>query len=478
VFLLWRLSYIDMRMNRRLFVTFAAISPRIFADWTQFRGGAGSGVSDGTSLPAMLEKPVWRTSLPMGKSSPVIAGDRIYVTAAEEKTLLTVAVERRTGREVWRRQIPASRSEHLHQLNFPASATPVTDGRHVWVFFGDFGLACFRVSGEERWRLPIGPFNNLHGMGASPVLARGKILMLCDQDTNAFLVAVDAESGKIAWKVDRSEVQHGFSTPVVWGDQVIAPGSYQMTAYSIATGEKLWWVRGLTWQPKSVPIIGRAGGEEVLFFNGWAPGGDAGQQYELPEFRVVVKQCDTDRDGRLSNSELNVKEWRPTGTWEAVDLDNDGFLDSRDWSFFKARRSARNSMMAVKLGGKGDVTSSHVLWRFEKNQPDVPAPLLYRDALYLIKNGAILTILDAATGTLLKQDRLRDAPGEYYASPVAGDGKAYFSSREGKISVLETKSPWNVLSVNDMGDELFATPALHDGRIYVRSNSALSCFGV
>src|SRR5262249_40543832 len=161
-----------------------------------------------------------------------------------------------------------------------------TDGKNVFAFFGDFGLISYGPDGEERWRIPLGPFTNLHGMSASPVLSGDTLLQNCDQDTGSFTLAVNKETGKVRWKADRSDIPHGFSTPVVYHDQVIAPGAYQLVAYSLETGEKVWWVRGMTWQPKSAPIV--AG--DILYFNGWAPGGDPGQQKDLPTFAQVLKE--------------------------------------------------------------------------------------------------------------------------------------------------------------------------------------------
>jgi len=203
------------------------------------------------------------------------------------------------------------------------------------------------------------------------------VILVFDTDTDAHIIAVGADSGKIAWKTPR-DVINGYSTPIIYhpirgSAQIIAPGSYQLTAYSIVDGEPLWFVRGLTCQPKSAPTI--AG--DILYFNGWTPGNDAGQQVELPAFAEVIASADANHDEKLSQIEL-PQPWQPTGTWRAIDLDRDGFLNEREWTFFRTRRSSRNGLLAVKLGGSGDVTDTHVLWRFEKSLPDVPAPSFTR----------------------------------------------------------------------------------------------------
>ena len=448
-------------------------------EWSQFRGPNGAGISDETSLPVEFgprQNVVWKTALPRGASSPALAADRIFLTGSEADRRLTFCLDRATGKILWRREIQVDRAEHLHQLNDPASSSPITDGTNVYVFFGDFGLASYGPDGRERWKRPLGPFTNLHGMGASPILAGEKLLMNCDQNNDSYLLAVDRNDGHTLWKTERPEVTHGFSTPILCRlksgpTQVIVPGSYQLIAYSVDTGEKLWWVRGLTWQVKSMPVI--AG--DILYFNGWAPGGDPGEQADLPAFREVIAKCDRNHDGMLGKDEL-PKEWQPTGSWEAVDLDSDGLLNERDWNFFRARRAAQNSLIAVRLGGKGDVTDTHILWRYSKAQPDVPCPLVYKGVLYLVKTGGIATSLNPITGVVLKQSRLRGALEGYYSSPVGADNKVYMISQAGKVSVLKAAGDWDLLALNDLDEEVYSTPAIAAGKIYLRTRNTLYCF--
>jgi outer membrane protein assembly factor BamB len=454
--------------------------PLLFAaEWSQFRGPNGAGVAAETSLPVEFgpnRSVVWKTTLPNGKSSPALTADRIFLTASEGNRLITLSLDRATGKILWRREIVADRAEVLHTLNNPASSSPITDGKNVYVFFGNFGLASYGPNGEERWKRPLGPFTNLHGMGASPILAGEKVLMNCDQNNDSYLLAVDKSDGHTLWKTERPEVTHGFSTPILYhppggADQVIVPGSYQLIGYSVATGEKLWWVRGLTWQVKSMPVI--AG--NIVYFNGWAPGGDPGEQADLPTFQEVVAKADKNHDGKLAQDEL-PKEWQPTGTWGAIDLDGDGKLNERDWNFFRARRAAQNSIIAVRLGGKGDVTDTNLVWRYTKALPDVPCPLVYKGVLYLVKTGGIATTLNPETGEVFKISRMRGALEGYYSSPVAADGKVFMSSEGGKVSVLKAGPEMELLALNDLGEDIFATPAIADGKIYLRTRSALYCF--
>lgn len=448
------------------------------ADWPQFRGVDGHGVAAEATLPAEFSPTKnirWMTAVGPGKSSPVVFGNRVCLTSAESQKLTTLCLDARTGKPLWSRTIAAQRSENRNTLNHPAAPTPAGDGRNLYVFFSDFGLVSYSLDGDERWRLALGPFSNLHGMSASPVLAEDKVVLALDQDTGAHLLAVDRNSGRVVWKADRSDFSHSFSMPGVYRPasgpaEIVMPGAYRMVAYSAQTGEKLWWLRGLTWQPKSPPIVRG----DTLYFNGWAPGGDPGQQRDLPPFEDVVKIADANGDGKLSPDEIPA-DLRHSGSWQAIDLDHDGVMDARDWSFYRARRSARNALMAVRLGGRGDVTGTHVLWRFDKSLPDVPVPLLYNGTLFLVRTGGIFTTVDPATGEVHKQGRLTGALEAYYSSPVAAGGKVYVASEHGKVVVLKAAADWEILAVNDFGEDIFATPAIAGGRMFLRTHSAVYC---
>ncbi len=450
------------------------------ADWPQLRGPNGSGLCPTCGqIPTEFgpqKNVLWKTEVPAGNSSPILIGDRILLTAAVDDDLITMSLSRATGKLQWRQSVRAARKEFQHTLNHRAAPTAVTDGQNVYSFFADFGLAAYSLDGKPLWQLPLGPFNSLHGIAASPVYADGRILLVCDQDTDAFILAVDAATGKPAWKQPR-EVTNGYSTPIVYRPpngptQVIAPGSYQLTAYSIATGEPLWFVRGLTCQPKSPPTI--AGG--ILYFNGWTPGNDTGQQVELPAFPEVIAAADANHDGKLAQAEL-PQPWQPTGTWKAIDLDRDGFMNQREWTLFRSRRASRNSTMAIRLGGSGDVTDTHVLWRFEKSLPDVPAPLVYNGVVFLVRSGGIATTLDAKTGKVLKQARLTGALEDYYSSPIGVDGKVYIASEHGKVVVLRAAGDWEILAVNEFDADIYATPAISEGKMYIRTRNSLYAIG-
>lgn len=459
-------------------------TPTVTADdWTQFRGPNASGVSNDTGLPIQFgpnQNVIWRTELPPGHSSPVLTQNRIFLTAYQSDKLIVICLDRASGKRIWQREITRPRSQELHKSNSPASPSPVTDGQNVYAFFTDFGLISYDADGKERWRLPLGPFNNPFGMGTSPILADGILLLNCDSESDSFFIAVDKNTGKVKWRQERPEATRGFATPVLYQPargslQVLVAGSLRLSAYEVATGKEVWWIRGLTWQIKPTPVFGR----DTLYILGWAGGADPGQQEDVPPFEEVLKKLDANKDGRLAKEELD--DQRIKKDWISFDLDRDGFLNERDWRAYRAKRSVQNGVLAYRIDKqkemRGDLTDSHLLWRYQKSLPNVPSPLFYQDVVYLLKEGGILTSLDPKTGAVLKQGRLRDAPGDYFASPVGADGKIFTLSHEGKLTVLKAGSDWEILAVNVLDDLCNATPAIVGGRIYLRTHSALYCFG-
>ena len=180
------------------------------ADWSRFRGPNGSGLADTKGLPTEFGPAlnvVWKTELPQGFSSPIIHGNRIFLTGFRDDRLLTFAVDRATGKVLWEREVPRDRTEKLDKRNHPAAASAATDGKSVYVFFGDYGLLAYTVEGKELWRKPLGPFNNIYGMGASPIIVDDKVVLACDQSTGSFIVAFDAKTGRERWRTARPEAQ-------------------------------------------------------------------------------------------------------------------------------------------------------------------------------------------------------------------------------------------------------------------------------
>ena len=450
--------------------------------WDRFRGPNGSGVSTETGVPAEFgpdKNVVWKTPLPAGLSSPVFGRDSIFLTGFEDNKLITFSLDRRTGRIQWRRELLRDRAGKLREPNNPASPSVATDGRNVYAFFQDFGLIGYGPDGNELWRLPLGPFNNPMGMGSSPVYVDGTVIQVCDSETDSFMLAVDAATGAVKWRNERPYSLRGFSTPVVYrpeaaGAQVLVPGSYELAAYEVASGERVWWVEGLTWQMKPTPVLD---GEGYAYVLGWAGNADLGQQEEVPPFDRTLAEFDSDGDGRLSATEVSGLFGRKVRNGlGSYDLDNSGYMELRDWEHHRLKRRAVNAMRKIKLGGRGDMTESAVQWLHYKTLPNVPSPLLYDGIVYLIKDSGILTALSASDGSVLKQGRLREAMGRYFSSPIAADGKVFVADETGQISVIRPGADWSVTHSVAMGEEIYATPVVMDGRLFVRTQAALYCF--
>jgi outer membrane protein assembly factor BamB len=252
--------------------------------------------------------------------------------------------------------------------------------------------------------------------------------------------------------------------------EVIVPGAYSLSGYSAEDGERLWWIRDGSWQPKSTPIVDG----DMIYVNSWEGGGGASPG-EVQSFETLLEQANADGDGKISEPELLAVE--PKLRFYTTDLDSYGLLDARDWDFYRARKTSRSELLAIRHGARGDLTDTeHIVWRLDKFLPNVPSPLLYDGVIYLVKDGGIVTSLDAKTGEILKQGRLREALDAYYASPVAADGKVYMASQGGVVSVLRAGREWEILASNEFGEEIFGTPAIVDDRIYLRTKQALYCF--
>jgi hypothetical protein len=189
----------------------------------------------------------------------------------------------------------------------------------------------------------------------------------------------------------------------------------------------------------------------------------------------MLAKHDANKNGTLEENEL------PPGPakdrFSMLDRNKDGHITRDEWEFGRKRfEAAQNRMMAIRPGGKGDITKAHVLWSQEKYLPVIPSPLHYQGRLFLARNNGLFAVLDARTGKLRKQGRLFGAS-NYYSSPVGADGKVWFTSQSGDVTVARIEPDWRVVCRARFGEEIFATPAIVDGKIYLRTTGHLYCFG-
>ncbi|MCE9603709.1 MAG: PQQ-binding-like beta-propeller repeat protein [Planctomycetia bacterium] len=464
-----------------IIVLFAASFAQAAEPAAYFRADAGV-AADSKPLVEKFDDStlLWRQPLAPGHSTPCVCGDSIFLTTFENKELATVALDRRTGKPRWRQVAPARELETFHPTGSPAAATAACDGRRVFTFFGSYGLLCYDLDGKLLWSKPMGPFQDEFGSGSSPILVDGKLILNEDHDRDSFLLAVDPATGDTIWKTAREGFTRSYATPVVWTlggrRQLIVAGALQLVAYDVETGRQLWSMDGMARIVNTTPAIDG----EMLYVATWSPGGDTDARIGMESWESATKQWDKNADGRLARDEVSNPE--VLDRFFRIDLNQDRGLDEGEWKkYARVFELAKNSIQVFRpttsaSEPSADVKKMEVVWQYQKGLPYVPSPLVYRKVVYLVKDGGILTTLDAANGKLLKTGRLPGA-GNYMASPIAGDGKVYLLSERGSLNVLAAGGKWDILSTHDFAERTVASPVIADDRIYIRTEQAVYCLG-
>jgi outer membrane protein assembly factor BamB len=446
------------------------------ADWPRFRGPNGTGVSEAKNLPVEFGKErnlKWRVDVPAGTSSPIVSAGRIFLTAFENDDRMLLCLDAADGRLLWKQTTPKDRTEAAHPLNGPVTPTPASDGKNVYAFFPEVGLMSWDHDGKLRWKTPLGPFSSIQGLAGSPIVVGDVVVLLIDQANGGWVAGFDAKTGKRRWKADRpSTVWGGYTTPLVYRPkngpaQVIVFASLETTAYQISTGERLWWLSGLGVAPAASPsLVG-----DVLYTN---------QTYgsEISAPFSVWAGMDKNKSGKIEREEVNdAGIQRLIFGADAEFGNNDGVLEAEEWNKFDEAGRTSGGLVALQLGGRGDLSKSAPRWRVTKSVPYLTASVVYEGVLYSIRDGGILASIDPVKGEILKQGRVEGALDKYYASPVAGDGKVYLTSEAGKVAVVKAGGDWQTLAVADLDEPAYATPALVDGGVIVRTRKALYRFG-
>lgn len=442
-------------------------------EWTRFRGPNGSGISSSEGLPVDFgteQNLSWRTELPSGRSSPVLTKDFVYVTASTDEKLLVYCLNRADGSERWTRELDRARREEIYKANDSASPTPATDGENVYVFFPELGLISYGAKGEERWRLPLGPFVSFYGMAASPILVGELLILQCDQQSGSYLLAVDTATGKQRWRTERTGMIESWTTPALYPADdphtVIVFGSFSICGYALESGEETWRMEGLGYAPACSPLVD---GDRIF----------ATVQHHaeqpMPSFDSILADKDADGDGKLTKAE--VEGYWLLDHWGWADANRDDIVTAEEWNFINAGMTNRDyGVFAIDLAEGDEGVTPTLGWRYKRSLPEISSPLLHDGVLYLVKNGGIVTALDAATGEALKSERIRAGGSEFHGSPAAADGKLYVPSNVGEVSVLQCGPEWELLAVNDLGEPIESSPAIDGGALYVRTESALYCF--
>jgi outer membrane protein assembly factor BamB len=418
-------------------------------DWPQWRGPQGNGVSVEKGLPARWGpgEVAWKARLEgLGVSSPIVEGDRVFVTSQHgrgtrrpgthptlargesskaEKPLggegkneredgpvvfLVDAFARQDGRRLWQYQLPAEGElPAVHEKHNLATPSPVTDGARVYAWFGNGQLAAIGVDGKPVWTRNLardyGPFDVTWGHGSSPALYGDLLLLLCDHEHASYLLALDKRTGRQRYKVNRGKGLRSHSTPTVVrgprGDELIVNSSERIDSYDPRTGKLLWWAG----EPNRFPI-------------------------PVPAFHAGV--------------------------------------------LYTSRGYRSGPYMAIRTGGRGDVSKSHVLWSVPTGAPYVSSLVYYEGLVYMASDAGVVTAVDAANGERVWQERV---DGIFTASPVAVDGKIYLLSETGDAYVLRAGRHPQVLEKNVVGERMVASPAVSQGRLYIRTDDSLIAIG-
>jgi outer membrane protein assembly factor BamB len=448
-------------------------------DWPQFRGGNASGVSSSKGLPLEFSaesKVAWRAKLGDGIGSPAVMKGRVFTTAmVGEQKAAVFGFDAANGSQLWRTEFATGALPRITPPNSHASSTPAADGERVYVHFSTIGILAFdAATGAEVWRYAMTKPAYLMDWGAasSPIIHEGMVIFCQDDDLAPFLVAVDAKTGKEKWKTLRKDMLAGYALPVICEangrtDLVIA-GSGKLKGYDPATGRELWTCNTLLRTIMTSPVV-----HDGIIYIAVQSYGDATRTLK----HALLEWLDTNQDGILSRQEV-PKEFLER--FDASDKNKDGKIgpEEIDTAFQNPDNMAAggNIIQAVKGGGTGDVTKTHLLWTLDHKSPsNLSSPLFYNNRLYVVKAGGLSSCYDARDGKVLWERTRLGNFGDYYASPIAADGKVFISGKNGFIVVLEDGPELKVLGKNDIGEEIIATPAIADGRIFIRTRENLIC---
>jgi len=450
------------------------VSSAAAENWPQFRGPNASGVaSERGRLPAKLsldDHLLWDVKVAKGHSSPVIQDGRLYLTSFDGERLKTVAIDAASGKRLWEAVAPHEKLESIHRIGSRATSSVATDGKSVVSFFGSCGLFCYDTEGKQRWHVPMGPFNNQFGATSSPVLVEGRVVLIEDHDTGSFLATYDSETGKQLWRTERPNFRRNYCSPVIWEvdgkKQIVITGTAHVMGYDLQTGRQIWTVRGLCRVVSNTPVVGDDGNLYVASSGG-------GSTPPQPAFDQLVKTSDANGNGMLESDELPRSSIK--GFFGQFDRDANGSLDRKEYeSIREIFEISQTVAMSIRPGGEGDVTDTHVRWTSTRQIPRNASPVYFDGHFFLVKDGGILTCLNAKTGEETKRGRLADT-GKYFSSPIIVDGKLIVCSDRGHVSVVSAGADWQLLSDFRLSADIYATPAFADGRLYIRTVERIYC---
>ncbi len=459
----------------------ASTAPSLAEDWAQFRGPNATGIAAESTNPPLefsTEKNVaWSVELGRGVACPIIADGRCFATTmTADGKFAVIGFDAATGKQLWKKEYEAGKLPEITPPNEHASSTPASDGERVFVHFSTIGLIALDAkTGKELWkhRLPM-PFY-LMGWGAanSPIVYEDKVIFNLDDDLASYIVALDRKTGDVRWKKERPEMLGGYAVPVVCKangrSDIVVAGSGKMKGYDPQTGSERWTCNSLLRTIMTTPVV-----QDDRIYITCQSYGDTSRvlKYALLQWR------DTNQDGKLAKDELEEAFHEK---FDKGDANKDGFLVDDEVSVaFQSPTNmvgGGNIIQAIKGGGDGDVTKSHIVFNLDEKTPsNIASPLAYDGRLFMVKKGGISAAFNLKDGSKVWTKKRIGNFGNYYASPVAAGDRIYVPGENGTIVVLKAGSGVEVLAENNVGDSLIATPAIANDRIYVRTLHKLYCF--
>ena len=481
-----------------LFIYFSLINHRTFSQdsngliWPQFRGINGSGIANPDQKPPVdlesSEKLLWKSPIISGASSPCIWDEKIFLTGfdKEKQQLQVLCINRLNGKLIWNRMVSVKEIEPYHRSASPADATPVTDGKRVYVHFGSFGLLCYDFEGNMIWtrELPINA--DKFGSGTSPILADNLLIhMVRRLSTNErYLLALDKCSGEIVWKRDLLEA--GYSTPIMWYNNVIIHCEGFLAGYNLEDGIQNWHLLVRT-HGESSPVVH----ENTLFVNTWHFLGDYDFMKDIPGKDEFLAKYDSNQDFLIDKQEFSGELFMAATSdnasskitsdhgkiWDWFDMDKNAFFDSKELErYLNFFSSIDHGILAIRSGERGNIASSNLLWRETENVAEVPSPPYYKKRVYIVKNGGFFSCVDAQTGNLIYKHRIKGT-GPYFASPIAANDRIYIAAHNGKVVILQAGDEFRIVTSTTFNEKILASPAIIDNKLYLRTEDHLYAFG-
>jgi outer membrane protein assembly factor BamB len=443
--------------------------------WQQFRGRHGLGIdTSGIQFPERLdvEKTLrWKAPASKGHSSPIVVGESIILTGHAGDQLITQCFQLHDGSLRWQRELTVTKLEKSYHHG-PATPTAVSDGQRIYCVFGSLGVIAYDLAGTELWRKQMEPANNLYGTAASPILVGNRLLVFLSDQTEAKLLALDKATGHEIWNRNADGPASSWATPAVWPQDnpqlILIYEPYHLRAISLDDGKELWSIPGLADEPIAIPqVVGNL--VIVTSYNMRTNQEVIG----LPTFAEALKECDSNGDGKINPEESKKNKSvlsRPDADGEGdhplhsffrmLDENRDLQIEAAEWPRLQNWVDSFNHANGfIGLRMVNARSAPEMIWRAETGVPECPTSLTVRDGLFAVRNGGVVTFLNLADGKTLFRKRV--APGgPYYASPILADGKIFLASARGEVSVLSAEIPFKVLSKADLGEPIWATPAL------------------